>query len=180
MVFDKCKVFAAMNADEVKVGSKGFFANTIARLKEMISEEGTDQIEGSYIKTLTRVNSESYEKRFVNVTDSANVRFGGDYQFFYLVEEPEEKKSRPYKDGDEFIADFKRRWEKYSGVKFHENAMSQPFIWLKHKVDKWGELVSRIGEDGIIIDNNPYTFDEILDNFVYLDGSPCGIEEETK
>lgn len=33
MTFDKNKVFTAINADEVKVGSKGFFGDTISGLK---------------------------------------------------------------------------------------------------------------------------------------------------
>ena len=39
MEFDKSKVYTAVNADEVKVGSKGYFADTIAGLKNNIDKE---------------------------------------------------------------------------------------------------------------------------------------------
>lgn len=166
MEFDKSKVFTVVNADELKLGSIGYFANSLQSLETQVEQE-----EDTATTLIGVVPGNNYP--FIEESENK-------YCLFYLVEEPEEKKYRPYKDGDEFIADFKRRWEKYSGVKFHENAMSLPFIWLKPKVDEWGELVPHIDEYGIFVNNVPYTFDEIFDDFTYLDGSPCGIEEKTK
>lgn len=49
MEFDKSRVYTAVNADEVKAGSKGIFANTYASLQKKVSKEGTDEVDGSYL-----------------------------------------------------------------------------------------------------------------------------------
>ena len=38
MVLDKNRLYTAVNADEVKVGSKGYFADSIGKLKRKIAE----------------------------------------------------------------------------------------------------------------------------------------------
>lgn len=48
MEFDKAKVFTALNADEVKVGSKGYFADSIRVLKETIKETLKDSCAAAY------------------------------------------------------------------------------------------------------------------------------------
>lgn len=79
-----------------------------------------------------------------------------------------ENKYRPYKDTDEMIEDFKRRAE------IATNKMSLPWIWIKSKKDGYRFLLSVFGAvavDGI-------TFSDLLDEYTYLDGSPCGMKEE--
>ena len=78
MEFDRSKVYTALNADELKVGSKCIFANNLDSLKCKV-EEGTD------IRPIVQILNDSYERRF-----KTNVR--GEYPFAYLVSEPEEKK----------------------------------------------------------------------------------------
>ena len=81
MKFDKSKVFTALNADEVKCGSKGYFANTLAGLRLNVLNEQANLCE------LTDVYNESVIYRF-ETNDGDNVAV---YNLFYLVEEPEEK-----------------------------------------------------------------------------------------
>ena len=77
MEFDKSKVYTALNADELKVGSKVILADDLSWLKVCVHY-------GDGIVPLVAVKSEEYNERF----------FDGDefYNFAYLVEPPEEKK----------------------------------------------------------------------------------------
>ena len=77
MEFEKSKVYTALNADELKVGSKVILADNLGRLKS--------RVEADYnIVLLEDIGSEEYDSRF----------FNGDAYFnlAYLVSEPEEKK----------------------------------------------------------------------------------------
>lgn len=84
MKFDKTRVYTACNADEVKVGSKGYFADSISELKRKISE-------GDEPLTLVKICGEEAATRFTTLSASV-------YLLFYLVEEPKEKVYRPYND----------------------------------------------------------------------------------
>lgn len=89
MKFDKTRVYSPCNADEVKVGSKGFFADNISDLKKKVNE-------GHELLTLVKIYGEKSATRFSISTISS-------YILFYLVEEPEEKKYRPYDDTAEML-----------------------------------------------------------------------------
>lgn len=82
MEFDKTRVYSAYNADEVKVGSKGYFADSISELKKKVDE-------GNELLTLTKIYGEESATRFSISPISS-------YILFYLVEEPKEKVYRPY------------------------------------------------------------------------------------
>ena len=84
MEFDKTRVYTVCNADEVKVGSKGYFADSISDLKKKVDE-------GSELLTLTKIYGEESATRF-------SVSPISSYILFYLVEEPKEKVYRPYND----------------------------------------------------------------------------------
>lgn len=76
MEFDINRVFTTVNADEVEVGSKGYFADTYNDLMRQI-------IEVTDIYELSEVLSADCQNRF---------KTGGlDYSLFYLVEEPKEE-----------------------------------------------------------------------------------------
>ena len=81
MEFDINRVYTAVNADEVKVGSKVVCANTIKDLKQKVEENDITEI--TYIK------DECYENRF-SIWMIDNAILG--YALAYLVSEPEEKK----------------------------------------------------------------------------------------
>ena len=78
MEFQKERVFTALNADELKVGSKVILADTLNELKKRVERDYT-----SYI--LARVCGESHENRFELASWSH-------FALAYLVSEPEEKK----------------------------------------------------------------------------------------
>ena len=84
MDFDTSRLYTAFNANEVKVGSKGYFADSIYELKRKI-------IESEEPLTLTEIYGEEAAARF-------SISSASSYILFYLVEEPKEKIYRPYKD----------------------------------------------------------------------------------
>ena len=83
-----------------------------------------------------------------------------------------ERKYRPYKDTDEMIEDFKKR----AGIVTNE--MSLPNIWIrekrcqrsKHSIDSM---------NGRSVSNSVLAvpLQRLFDEYVYLDGTPCGIKE---
>lgn len=77
MEFDNSKVYTALNADELEIGSKVAVANDLAHLKVFVRDDFTC--------TLEKVLDEESTCRFV-----ANE--GAPYSLAYLVSEPEEKK----------------------------------------------------------------------------------------
>ena len=109
------------------------------------------------------------------------------FNLFYLVKEPQEKKFRPYSNPDEMIEDFKKRYNAYGGWSGKDNPMYNPMIWIKSKTTGFRHLVTDYGDDDncdycnrscIWIGSFSLVFKERLDNYTYLDGTPCGIEEE--
>ena len=76
MEFDKSRVYTAVNADELKIGSKVIVADTLASLKEKVTNDDTS-------KLICILSSEDTEYRF-HVDCS-------DYALAYLVEGPDEK-----------------------------------------------------------------------------------------
>lgn len=84
MKFDESNVYTAVNADKVRIGSKGYFADSISELKRKINESDV-------LFTLTKINGEEATARFVIAPTLS-------YPLFYLVEKPKEKSYRPYKD----------------------------------------------------------------------------------
>lgn len=86
MKFDKSKVYTALNADELKVGSKVIAANTLGDLKSRVERNGT-------LIQLDCINTEEYQYRFT--CDD-----GIDYAFAYLVEEPKRLNWTDLKIGD--------------------------------------------------------------------------------
>lgn len=159
MEFDKSKIYTAASADEVKIGSKGYFADNLMDLKSVVEEEYN-------LSEITTVGGEYFQSRF---------RTGsGVYSLFYLVEEPKEKKLRPYRDTDEMIEDFKKRFN----VNVPPCAM--PLIWIKAKDADKKYLIVRFASALTICLNVEVftpTFEELAEDYTYLDGSPCGVEE---
>ena len=77
MEFDNSKVYTALNADELKVGSKVIVANDLAHLKVFVRDNVTCILE--------KVLDEEITCRFV-------ANYGEPYSLAYLVAEPDKKK----------------------------------------------------------------------------------------
>lgn len=171
MEFYVDKVFVSLNADAMKIGSKGYCADSLVNLKAVVENE----VELAYGE-VTRINDKDclYRFRIDNRIDKA---------FFYLVEESKEK-FRPYKDTDEMIEDFKKRYNSYGGWSGKDNPMYNPMIWIKAKgAEKNKYLITRFHENtNVTMNFNQDVFTTglptLLDDYTYLDGTPCGIKEE--
>lgn len=84
MEFDKSRVFTALNADELKIGSKIYVALDLLSLQKFVR----DEIEECKF-TLEEIKGPEYQNRFV--TDTS--KYGRNtYTLAYLIKEPEEKK----------------------------------------------------------------------------------------
>lgn len=86
MKFDLNRVYTAVNADELKIGSRCIFANNLDSLKCKV-EEGTD------VRPITQILDDSYERRF-------NTNCTGSYPLAYFVSEPNSLKWTDLKVGD--------------------------------------------------------------------------------
>lgn len=168
MEFDKSKVYTAVNADEVKVGSFGYFADSLGMLRSCvrIAERNDQHGWGSVM----RIAEDGVPARFLRTSEMG-------WNLFYLVEEPEEKKFRPYKDTDEMIEDFKKRYSSYGCWNGKDNPMYNPLIWVKDEKEN-KILVHTMYSDGdFLAGDKELSLNDLLDNYTYLDGSLCGIEE---
>lgn len=100
MEFEKARVYTAVNADELKVGSKVICGNTLIELQKNVRS-------AEDIKHLKRINDEFVEYRFYCGADS--------YSLAYLVEAPKEKEYDEFKIVDDAMAAIKKHggWIKH-------------------------------------------------------------------
>lgn len=175
MKFDISRVYTMLNADEVKEGSEGYFANNFKGLKDIIANEFSE----CYGK-ISKIKTEGHSLRFLKEDDYC---FG----LFYLIKESQEEKFRPYSNPDEMIEDFKKRYNAYGGWSGKDNPMYNPMIWIKSKDTGFRHLVTDYGDNDncghcnkicIWIGTPSIMFKELFDKYTYLDGTPCGIKEE--
>ena len=92
MKFDKDKVYTAINADELKVGSKVFVADCLDDLQKVVSSPNEDRIH-----TIVEILSPSNNPRFKAKTRGGGVFY---WHFVYLIEEPKSLKWTDLKLGD--------------------------------------------------------------------------------
>lgn len=79
MEFDKSKVYTAVNADELKIGSKVYTADCLGTLQELVEAGLKDKV-----TTIREIESVDYGGRFYDGIAC--------WHLAYLVSEPEEKK----------------------------------------------------------------------------------------
>lgn len=90
MIFDKCKVYTTLNADELKIGSRLIVADNLLDLK--------GRVEINYpAVTLRGIRPEYKECRFATDDDA--------YMFAYLVAEPSRLAWTDLKVGDIIVRD---------------------------------------------------------------------------
>lgn len=166
MKFDESKAFSALNADEVKVGSIGYVANTADELYFYVTHNSQKKVE------LTRIECADRIRRFIaqysNGENSTN-------HFFYLLEEPKaEEEYRPYKDIDELINTY---WD-LTGI--YKTSFRYPQIWVKDVNTGVVRLITEYGTVDNTVRTGDYwcTMEELLEDYTYLDGSKCGVKNE--
>lgn len=85
------RCYTALNADELKIGSKVIVANTIGNLKELVEQNMAE------LSDLTRIDNTYSDRRFVVNEDTDRIN---SFAFAYLVSEPEGLKWTDLKIGD--------------------------------------------------------------------------------
>ena len=153
MEFDKSRVYTALNADELPIGSKCVFADTVQGLRRKVEERDTNRVETFY-----RLHNTGADNLFVGNNYA--------YCYAYLIEPPAKRKYKPFSNVENTVEVIK----KHGG-------------WIKHKKNNSLLLITGFNGDGIFLGNNyHYDFISFFREFVFADdGSPCGeLVEETK
>ena len=151
MEFDKSRVYTAVNADELKIGSKCIFADTVSGLRQAVQ----DKVFDTHVQILTRVSDDDSVARFLT----------SNYQwvYAYLIEPPAEPKYKPFESVEKAM----------EAIKAHGG-------WVKDKTTDDLKLITSIGKisdsvGSIGVGGSYYTFTTFLDRYVFADdGSPCG------
>lgn len=80
---------------------------------------------------------------------------------------------RPYKNTEEMIEDFKKRFN----AKVPPYAM--PMIWVKRKDgSNLAKLITGFRDKWVEIIISVWDMHNLFEDYTYLDGSPCGMNEE--
>ena len=94
------------------------------------------------------------------------------------IEDCDEQKPKyePFECMAEFLNAY--RGVQVSRLNYNDFYLSMRGIWLtdKHDVAKW--MVTAIWEGGVDLDNSEITWKELLEFWLFLDGSPCGKEKK--
>lgn len=151
MEFDKSRVYTALNADELPIGSKCIFADTIHDLRKKVESDSVQR----HVYVLRSICDNSKMERFEEDDNAV-------FLLAYLIEPPAEPKYLPF-------ASNKKAME----------AIVKHGGWVKHKNEQYSFITAiDIGEeDGyeIKIDDDWLSADELLKNYVFADNdTPCG------
>lgn len=152
MEFDKSRVYTAVNAEEVKIGSKCIFARNVFILKDHVRHDYPSEI-------------------LISVCSETSIdRFEGDdsewYPLAYLIEPPNDQKELEYKP--------------FESLNSLRNAVKRHGDNIQTKESKFLANIIGISLCSEIIINDLYGLwilpaDELLNDYVFADdGSPCG------
>lgn len=157
MEFNKNRIYTAVNADELKIGSTVYVSDNMYYLKKCVEESLESSI-------LTSILSEKEPKRFCISNNEK-------WQLVYLIEPPAEPKYKPFESLNSLSNAVKRHGDNIQTKesKFLANIIG---ISLSNEIiinDLYGLCI--------------LPADELLNDYVFAnDGSLCGelVEEKTK
>lgn len=147
MMFDTSKVFTVFNCDEVKVGSKGYFADTKVTLIHRVQSDNKD---------CCGVLENIYDDDYAFLLDDC-----ARYRYFYLVEEPKEKVKRPC-TREELLEMLKK--QELPMLKCNLNS-------INYSVTEIANTSCFIYERG------GCTYQELCENYTLIDGTELWVEE---
>ena len=151
MKFDKSKVYTALNADELEIGSKCIFADNLTDLKKYVEHNYN-------IYTLFKIMGEDWFDRF------AVTSFPDTYSLAYFVDPPPKTKYRPFISYEKLIVAIKRHG---AGIRKKEDKNDSIDIYA---MTVGGAIMTCEGEAFGFYP--PFV---LLENYVFrADGSPCG------
>lgn len=189
--FDDERILTPVNYIEASkyYGTKVLYADTYKDLLnryKLYNEPGTDKDAISGILQGWSVNALSFRIEGVP---------GKVFDFIYLLEEPPLIQERPFKNTEEFVQTYKKRWAEHMNKDFID-FMSYPTIWIREIDTKKDFMVIGMDEDSItIIDSKQECVGEMIfgssnatrtvltpvkidmpmlaSRFTFLDGSGC-------
>lgn len=87
---------------------------------------------------------------------------------------------RPFKNCNELIEHFRRIWRK--ARRFYEEydfnlSIEMPSIWVVNKDSGIREMIIGYGENIVLLPRANFTMQDLLNEYTFIDGSPCGILE---
>ena len=153
MEFDKSRVYTALNADELKVGSKVLLADDLRELKRLVENDVIPD-------TLEFVRAETYQFRFLS---------GTDFALAYLIAPPAEPEYKPFPDNESAFKTIAAHggWLKGGG----KTGKAHFFVT--------GFDIGCGDEDEIKIESVWISAKYALENFTFADdGSPVGVKVE--
>ena len=163
MEFQKARVFTALNADELKIGSKVIVGDTVEALRNRV-QNGTTPL------TLSEIRRDSYERRFrvEEYTEPESV-----FSFVYLISEPEVKDWIVYLCRRKGVKPYLTccRSDTWEMVQKDYNTKTKLFEGTEEETDDWYEArkqftdVIAAWEDGKTIQfNSGYGWEDCCNN----------------
>ena len=146
MEFNKNRIYTAVNADELKIGSTVYVSDNMYYLKKCVEESLESSI-------LTSILSEKEPKRFCISNNEK-------WQLVYLIEPPDEPKYKPFESVDKAMEAIKKHggWIKSKTTQGY-------FLISALKSEKFAIIGNEYWE----------SFSFLLERYVFADdGSPCG------
>lgn len=203
MEFNKDCVFTAVNADELHKGDKVIVADCldslrkdvelnegVCELKEVLGENIGHRFslgEASFYALAylmeRKENCTNCSARWVCPVSIPNknpklTKCNAYEPLEPKIEPKAEKHYRPFKDTDELIKVWNKKF--YLDFKPSHDPLTMPLIWVRGKISKntnTGWLVTGIGYDGVALGDTSLSWEELFEDWEFLDGSPCGVEE---
>lgn len=97
------------------------------------------------------------------------------------ISEHSKLKYRPFKDCDELIKCYLdicyKKQMSPNPNNFINEWIELPTIWVKSKTGKVKSMITDFEEDTVDFSYSSVDMKYLFDNFTFLDGSPCGVEE---
>ena len=147
MTFDKSKVYTALNADELKIGSRVVLCDSLLELKEAVETEkkGT-------IQNLAIIHGEDMPFRFTGD------KYHSGHLLAYLIEPPAEP-----------------RYEAFESIESAMEAIKAHGGWVKDMISNRCYAIVAYDEATVETEQDTFGVDALFDGFVFADdGSPCG------
>ena len=192
--FDNEKVLTPANCFEASkyYGTRVLFADTYIELVKRFGWYGEPDTDKNAISGILQGWSDnSMSFRIEGLTNKV-------FDFIYLLEEPPLIQERPFKNTEEFVQIYKKRWSEHSNSDFID-FMSYPTIWIREIDTKKDFMVVGMDEDSItIIDSKQECVGEMIfgssnathtvltpvkidmpmlaSRFTFLDGSGCVVK----
>ena len=149
MEFDKSRVYTALNADELKVGSMVILADNLESLKMQVETNALPQ-------RLNSISHTGFSLRFVGNTN---------YNLAYLIASPPESEYKPFSDSKTAMRTIAKHggWIIFDGV----------YHLIK------GLDVGCSSKNEVFVDDDWYSAEYIFNNCNFADdGSPVGVKVE--